>query len=54
MNSEMNVTATNATTGGSAKGSLSTSAIRFTAGIDNHWTMDCSLVAKYSFLSNEY
>ena len=40
MNSEMTVTATNATTGGSAKGSLSTSAIRFTAGIGNHWTMD--------------
>ena len=40
MYSEMTVTATNATTGGSAKGSLSTSAIRFTAGIGNHWTMD--------------
>ena len=40
MDSEMTVSATNATTGGSAKGSLSTSAIRFTAGIGNHWTMD--------------
>ena len=40
MNSEMTVTATNATTRGSAKGRLSTSAIRFTAGIGNHWTMD--------------
>ena len=40
MNSEMTVTATNASTGGSAKGSLSTSAIRFTTGIGNHWTMD--------------
>ena len=40
MNTEMTVTATNATTRGSAKGSLSTSAIRFTAGIGNHWTID--------------
>ena len=40
MNSEMIVTATNAITGGTAKGSLSTSALRFTAGIGNHWTMD--------------
>ena len=40
MNSEMNVTASNATTGGNAKGSLSKSAIRFTAGIGNHWIMD--------------
>ena len=40
MNSEMTVTSTNASTGGSAKGSLSTSATRFTTGIGNHWTMD--------------
>ncbi|MFL2749718.1 MAG: hypothetical protein ACJ0DI_09635 [bacterium] len=40
MNSEMTVTAANATTGGSAKGSLSMSSIRFTAGIGNHWKMD--------------
>ena len=43
MNSEMTVTATNASTGGSAKGNLSTSATRFTAGIGNHWTMDWGL-----------
>ena len=43
MNSEMTVTSTNASTGGSAKGSLSTSATRFTAGIGNHWTMDWGL-----------
>ena len=40
MNSEMTVTSTNASTGGTAKGSLSTSATRFTTGIGNHWTMD--------------
>ena len=40
MNSEMTVTSTNASTGGSAKGRLSTSATRFTTGIGNHWTMD--------------
>ena len=40
MNSEMTVTATTDTTGESANGSLSTSAILFTAGIGNHWTID--------------
>ena len=40
MNSEMTVTSTNASTGGTAKGSLSSSATRFTTGIGNHWTMD--------------
>ena len=40
MSSEMTVTSTNASTGGTAKGSLSTSATRFTTGIGNHWTMD--------------
>ena len=43
MNSEMTVTSTNASTGGSANGSLSTSAMRFTTGIGNHWIMDWGL-----------
>ena len=52
MNSEMTVTATNATTGGSAKGSLSTSAIRFTAGIGNHWTMDWGFEIGFDWLTD--
>ena len=40
MNSEMTVTSIDASTGGSARGTLSTSATRFTTGIGNHWTMD--------------
>ena len=43
MNSEMTVTSTDASTGGSARGTLSTSATRFTTGIGNHWTMDWGL-----------
>ena len=41
--SEMTVTSTNASTGGSATGKLSTSAMRFTTGIGNEWTMDWGL-----------
>ena len=40
MDSKMTVTSTDTATGGSATGSLSTSAIRFTTGVGNHWTMD--------------
>jgi len=43
MTSEMTVTSTNASTGGSATGKLSTSAMRFTTGIGNEWTMDWGL-----------
>ena len=51
MSSEMSVTSTNASTGGSATGKLSTSAMRFTAGIGNEWTMDWGLVIGADWLT---
>ena len=48
----MNVASTNSTTEGSATGKLSTSAMRFTAGIDNEWRMDWGYMIGADWLSD--
>ena len=52
MSSEMNVASTNSTTEGSATGKLSTSAMRFTEGIDNEWRMDWGYMIGADWLSD--
>ena len=47
----MEVIATNQITGATASGELSTSAIRFTAGIGNEWTLDWGLVIGADWLT---
>ena len=51
MDSKMEVIATNQSTGATASGELSTSAIRFTAGIGNEWTLDWGLVIGADWLT---
>ena len=51
MDSKMEVFATNQSTGATASGELSTSAIRFTAGIGNEWTLDWGLVIGADWLT---
>ena len=51
MDSKMEVTSTNQSTGDTASGELSSSAIRFTAGIGNEWTLDWGLVIGADWLT---